>query len=137
MTPGQSERAQKEFRLAEQALSVARRAQADGALEDASSRLYYAVFHAARACTTLRGKYSKTHRGLIDLFEQEFGIEPLLSTLLEARAAADYDPEKYETTSEQLAEHIHAAEAFIDRCRAIVDEAVARGPDEPDPPPDL
>ena len=81
--------------------------------------------------------HSRTHRGLIELFQREFGNEPLLSTLFEVRGAADYDPQKYETTADGLAEHIRRAEAFLERCRGIVDEAVARGPDEPDPPPDL
>lgn len=63
MTPGQAEHAADEMRLADNALRAARLALDAELLEDASSRLYYAVFHAARACTTLKRLHSKTHSG--------------------------------------------------------------------------
>lgn len=137
MTPGQAEYSQGELKRADQALLAARQLHESGALEDSASRLYYAAFHAARACITLRGLHSRTHRGLIDLFGQTFGGERLLRDLFELRAGADYDPEKFTITSAQLADRINQTAAFIERCRTIVEEAVARGPDEPDPPPDL
>ncbi len=34
----------------------------------AASRMYYAVFHAARAALILQGRYAKTHSGQITLF---------------------------------------------------------------------
>lgn len=137
MTPGQAEHAQDEMRLADQALRSASRLVDYGALEDASSRLYYAVFHAARACTTLKRLHSKTHSGLIDLYQQAYGSSPILGKLFDARGKADYEPEKYNTTAAEISHQIDEASAFIECCRSIVDEAIAGGPDEPDPPPDL
>lgn len=57
--------------------------------------------------------------------------------LFDVRGKADYEPEKYDTSAADLNRQIEEAWAFIERCRSVVDEAIARGPDEPDPPPDL
>ncbi len=78
MTDGEAELAAREMRLSQQALGVARLALERDALEDAASRLYYAVFHAARAALIVRALRSKTHAGLIELFVSTFGAAPVL-----------------------------------------------------------
>ncbi len=137
MTPGQADHAQDELRLADQALGAARRELAAGALEDACSRLYYAAFHASRAALTLKGRHSRTHAGLIHLFEQEFGPHPLLDRLLKLRAAADYEHDRFKVGNEDVSGLIQDVERFIETCREITTPLLADGPDEPDPPPDL
>lgn len=135
MTPGQGDRAAEELRLAEQALWVARLVLGSGAREDATSRLYYAVFHAAGAAIAVRGRYAKTHSGQITLFHQLYGSAPLLGQLFDLRAYADYTT-KFEASTEKLAGLIEEATAFVARCRTVVSQAQADGADEDDPPPD-
>lgn len=137
MTPGQAEHAEGELRLARQALGAASQLLGTGALEDSTSRLYYAVFHAARAALTVHGLYSRTHSGLIHLFQETHGPAPILDRMFKLRAAADYEHEKFDATAESLERRIEEATAFVARCEEIVTEAVRNGPDEPDPPPDL
>lgn len=137
MTPGQADLARGELRSAEEALDIGRVALERGALRDATSRLYYAAFHAARAALTVKGIHAKTHSGLTSLFAETYGAAPILSTLLERRGEADYSFQEFSWSSEQVERAATDAEAFLERCRRIVDEALEAGPDEPDPPPDL
>jgi uncharacterized protein (UPF0332 family) len=104
-----------------------------GAREDAASRLYYAVFHAARAALTVRGRYAKTHSGQITAFETTFGREPLLRRLFELRGKADYGRDPFTPSIPELEGVAQEAAGVIERCRRLVAEAVAAGPDEPDP----
>lgn len=137
MTPGEAQRAHRELEAAEGALREAALLLDAGALQGAASRLYYAVFHAARAALTVRGLYAKTHSGQITLFERTFGAAPILEQLFTLRGRADYALERFEASADDLRARSDEASAFLDRCRAVVEEALARGPDEPDPPPDL
>lgn len=136
MTPGQADNAQSNLFMAGQALRVAKMALDAGAREDAASRLYYAVYHAAHAALMVRGLYSKTHSGQITLFEATFGATPLLGKLFELRLDADYLRKTFTTTAEELEGRLAEGAAFVERCRAVVAEATAAGPDEADPPPD-
>jgi uncharacterized protein (UPF0332 family) len=137
VTPGQAEHAEDELRRADKALASAHVLLDLPAPADAASRLYYAVFHAARAALTIRGVYSKTHSGLIGLFVTEYGPAPILNTLLKLRAAADYEMAAFTEPQVRLLQRAEEAASFVERCREIVAKAVASGPDEPDPPPDL
>jgi len=56
---------------AEKALHSARLLAENGELEDAVSRAYYAMFHAARALLFSKGEKPKTHRGTISLFGEK------------------------------------------------------------------
>lgn len=132
MTPGQCSRARDQLRLADQALRVARLALEAGAPEDATSRLYYATFHAASATLTVVDRFAKTHSGQITLFSAQYGPAPILGRLFALRAAADYTTE-FRTTAEELNQLLGEAAAFIERCRALVAAALAEEPDEADP----
>ncbi len=90
----------------------------------------------ARAALAVRGLSAKRHSGQTALFHQTYGPAPILGQLLELRATADYGREELIASPEQLRALVVVAEAFVERCRGIVDEALARGSDEPDPPPD-
>jgi hypothetical protein len=56
---------------------------------------------------------------------------------LELRARADYELGEVTLARETIGRHLADAERFLARCANTVEEASARGPDEPDPPPDL
>lgn len=56
---------------AEKALRSAKLLEENGELEDAVSRAYYAMFHAARAILFGKGLKAKTHRGTISLFGEK------------------------------------------------------------------
>lgn len=136
MTPGQLEEAQAELHRAKRALEEARLLLGADSLEGAASRLYYAVFHAARAALVIGGRSSKTHSGQISLFVDTYGAAPVLGRLLELRARADYELGTFPESHERIAEDVVDAEAFLQRCADIVDEAATRGADDADPPPD-
>jgi uncharacterized protein (UPF0332 family) len=137
VTPGQSELALDELRTADQSLRDTRLLLAAGALESATSRLYYSVFHAARAALVVRGLSSRTHSGLISIFNRTFGEASVLGKLFEKRGEADYSMEPFTWDAPAIEKAIPEAEAFVERCRGIVSSALDAGPDEPDPPPDL
>jgi uncharacterized protein (UPF0332 family) len=128
--------ATEEQRRSESSLAEARLLLEAGAREGASSRLYYAAFHAARAMLTLRGSHAKTHSGLITLYQRVYGPTPLLGRLFDLRGSADYAREPFTTTVEQIQLLVGETAAFVARSRLVVDGAQAIGADEPDPPPD-
>jgi hypothetical protein len=64
---------------AERALSSAKLLLKHGELEDAVSRAYYAMFHAARAILFSKGVKAKTHRGTISLFGEHIVKKGYLS----------------------------------------------------------
>jgi uncharacterized protein (UPF0332 family) len=136
VTPGEAELARRELDLADEALRGARLLLDAGERRGGASRLYYSAFHAARAALAVAGLYAKTHSGQIGLFTATFGPAPLLGSLLELRAEADYGREAFTTSVEELRALCADAEDFLARCRTIVEDALARGPDEPDAPPD-
>jgi uncharacterized protein (UPF0332 family) len=136
VTPGQSELATEDQRRSESALAEARLLLEAGAREGASSRLYYAAFHAVRALLTLQGRHAKTHSGLITLYQRVYGPTPLLGRLFDLRGSADYAREPFTTTVEEIELLVVETAAFVARSRLAVDGAQAAGADEPDPPPD-
>jgi uncharacterized protein (UPF0332 family) len=48
-------------------LEVAKRLSAEGFYEDAISRAYYAIFHAAQAALLIEGAKAETHQGVVRL----------------------------------------------------------------------
>ncbi len=85
--------------VADEALEESRALLAAGQPRGASSRSYYAMFHAGQALLRSLGKHSKTHRGLLDQLRLH-GVSPdlldradlqALHQVMEAREASDYD----------------------------------------------
>ncbi|MDQ3992008.1 MAG: HEPN domain-containing protein [Actinomycetota bacterium] len=136
MTPGQAESARAELKRAGRAHEEARLLHDADSLEGAVSRLYYAVFHAARAALLVRGRSSRTHSGQITLFTETYGAAPILGRLRDLRARADYELGELVVSGGMVGDLLGEARAFIDRCGRIVAEATERGADDPDPPPD-
>jgi uncharacterized protein (UPF0332 family) len=137
VSPGQTEHARNDLRLARQALRVAGLALDVGALEDAASRCYYAMFHAARAALTVQGLSAKTHSGLIQLFERTYGPSAILGRLFQMRGEADYSAEAFTRSRASLESALAEAKRLVERCDGIVSEVSSAGPDSEDAPPDL
>lgn len=135
MTPGQGEQAKGELARARTALRETTALLDAGLPDGAASRLYYAVFHAARAALTARGESVKTHSGQITRFTDAFGSAPLLGRLLVLRAQADYMGGVAESV-DSLPGLIGEAELFVVRCERLVGQEATRGIGS-DPPADL
>lgn len=137
MTPGEVHSADDELGLADEAMAEFQALRDMESRRGAISRLYYAVFHAARAALRVRGRYAKTHKGQMLVFNSEFAPAPILEQLLRSRGEADYGTKPFTMAAGEIDQAATDAAAFIADCRRIVAEARAVGPDEPDPPPDI
>jgi len=113
---------------AEKALRSARLLEESGEFEDAVSRAYYAMFHAARAFLFSKGLKAKTHRGVISLFGEKTVKEGILgeefSDMLrkafDLRQKSDY--ELYaELNRELVKEVIKNAEKFVNKIKELLE----------------
>lgn len=136
MSPGQRDRAAGELDTAATALREAAALLDAGFVLGAISRLYYAVFHGARAALLVHGRHSKTHKGQITQFKATFGSDSLPAELLEKRIVADYKSPEFDTDEAEARALVARASEFVERCRTIVAAEVARGVNDPNPPPD-
>lgn len=118
---------------AEKALRSARLLVEHRELEDAVSRAYYAMFHAARAILFSKGARAKTHRGTISLFGENIVKKGILSEefadmlrkAFDLRQKSDY--EIYAELNEELVEEvIKNAEKFIEKIKEVL-EASTKG----------
>lgn len=98
-----------------------------GEYEDAVSRAYYSVFHAAQAVLLTEGLSASTHQGLVNLFglhmvktgkfANKFG--KYLSNLKDDRENSDYeifsgvDPETAKLAVKEAEEFLAAAEQYL------------------------
>jgi uncharacterized protein (UPF0332 family) len=105
---------------AEKKLQVAERLFASGDYEDAVSRAYYAVFHAAQALLYTEGERAETHKGLVTLFGLLFvktgkfkkDLGKYLANLKDDRESGDYEVFSY-IDRETARDAIKEAKAFI------------------------
>jgi len=113
---------------AEKALRSAKILEEDGELEDAVSRAYYAMFHAARAILFSKGVKAKTHRGTISLFGEKIVKEgvlrrefaDMLRKALDLRQKSDY--ELYAELNEELVEEvIKNAGKFVEKIKELLE----------------
>jgi len=75
-------------------LKVAERLFRDGCYEDAVSRAYYAMYHAARAALSTVGVFPKTHEGVVSEFGRKFVVTEIFprelgKNLADAKAARE------------------------------------------------
>jgi len=112
---------------AEKALKSAKLLEENGELEDAASRAYYAMFHAARALLFSKGMNAKTHKGTISLFGEKIVKQGIMSEeyadmlrkAFDLRQKSDY--EIYAETSVELVKGvIKNAAQFIERVKELV-----------------
>ena len=105
---------------AEEKLKMAQKLLENEGYDDATSRAYYAAFHAAQAILLTAGLSSKTHRGVLDLFGLHFvktgkfdnRYGKMLSNLKDDRENGDY--EIYSAIDREAAEQaISKAQEFL------------------------
>lgn len=109
-----------EWRRSVRALAAARLLAREGYAEDAVSRTYYAVLHAAKAVLLVHGVTADSHAALRRQFgqhlvrggkiEREWSVQ--LRVGLEDRFAADYDAIHVFAVEDALQE-VERAEAFV------------------------
>jgi len=113
-----------EFKRAEKALRAAQILYADGLFEDAVSRSYYAVMHAAKAALLVHDTIAELHASVRRLFgavlvrpgliEEEWAA--VLAREQDRRIAADYDV-GVSWDSEASSRLVEEAGAFVQRIR--------------------
>ncbi|MBS7250381.1 MAG: HEPN domain-containing protein [Candidatus Freyarchaeota archaeon] len=128
MTTGHSkELAKASLHRANKALNAAKILLDYGHLEDAISRAYYAIHHAARAILFIKGIKAKTHRGVISSFgehivkkeiiDKEFA--DILRKAFDLRQKSDYEIYA-QFKKENVEEIINNAEKFISKIKEIL-----------------
>jgi len=117
---------------AEKALKSAKLPQKNGELEDAASRAYYAMFHAARAILFSKGVSARTHRRTISLFGEKIVKKGMLSEeyadmlrkAFDIRQKSDY--ELYaELNVEVTKEVIKNAQMFVKKVKELTQSIFA------------
>lgn len=112
---------------AEKKLKVAEKLLRSDDYEDAVSRAYYAVFHAAQALLLTEGERAETHKGIVTLFGLLFvktgkfkkDLGKYLANLKDERESGDYevfsyiDRETAETAIEEAKEFIQETQAYL------------------------
>ena len=100
---------------------------ANGFLEGAVNRFYYAAFYAAKALLVIKGLDSSKHSGIISLFHEHFvrtnifnkETAKALSRSFEERQDTDY--EDFISISRQEIEELgQQVEAFITECKRVL-----------------
>jgi uncharacterized protein (UPF0332 family) len=100
-----------------------------GDYDDAVSRAYYAVFHAAQALLLTEGEKAETHKGVVTLFGLLFiktgkfkrDLGKYLANLKDERESGDYevfsyiDQETAETAVEEAKEFLKEAQDYLER----------------------
>jgi len=115
------------LRRAEKALRASKTLLADGELEDAVSRAYYAMYHAVQGLLGLHGLRVKSHKGALALFGQrivkggimEERFAQALHKAFNARQKGDYEVFA-EFEEESVRELIREAEAFVERVKELI-----------------
>lgn len=113
----------------EHRLKVARNLHQQEEYEDAVSRAYYSIFHAAHAALLTEGVRAKTHRGLSSLFGFHLikngkvpeNLAKYLRNIRDDREESDYevysniDKETSETAIREAEEFLNEIKAFLSR----------------------
>ena len=114
---------------ADKALEAARHLLADRLYEDAVSRAYYAMFHAARAILFTKGIITKTHSGAITNFgieiaekgivDKEYGR--ILNRAFNLRQKSDYETGT-RFKKEDVMEMVENADRFLQVVKSAMQE---------------
>jgi len=103
-------------------LRVAERLFRDGYYEDAVSRAYYAMYHAARAALSTMNVFPKTHEGVVTEFGKKFVVTEIFprelgKNLADAKAARETYEYSVTTTAGKS-----EAEAILVNTKKFVDK---------------
>ncbi len=118
---------------AQKKLEVSKKLFGSGDYEDAISRAYYAVFHAAQALLLTEGEHAETHKGVVTLFgllfvrtgkfDRRFG--KYLANLKDERESGDYevfsyiDKETAEVSLTEAREFLEETKGYLRKLGAI------------------
>lgn len=112
---------------AEGKISVAEKLLDEGDFEDAVSRAYYGMFHAAKAVLLEEGSKPKSHQGVVSelgkFFRDRMDKELIssFSQIQTLREDADYEP--YFTVEEKRAEEvIDTAKKFLKESEKVISD---------------
>lgn len=119
--------------LADEKLQVARELLDLSHYDDVVSKAYYTMFYAAKALLLLEGINVRRHSGATSHFGQRFvktgrvdrHYSRLLQEAMEARGAADYDPD-VRATRQKAEEAIANAEEFLLKAKELFAEGLGR-----------
>lgn len=110
-------------------LRVAEKLFRDGDYEDAVSRAYYAMFHAAKAALSTVNAFPKTHEGLVSEFGRRFVLTGILQRdlgkdLADAKAAREtYEYSVTATVEKSEAEAILSnAQRFVEAVKKRLEQ---------------
>lgn len=119
-----------EFSRAQKSLQAAKLEQADGLFEDAVSRAYYAVMHAAKAALLIHDRLAESHVAIKRYFgsvlvragriEKEWA--GILAREHDRRVAADYNANLLMDAESSL-QLVEDADQFVERIRKYLVEA--------------
>ena len=131
---GRRDSAREELALADEELNAAGSLLQQGLARVSLTRMYFAVFHAARALLYATGFEPRTHGGVHHLFSLHFvktsrfepGASLLLARLQKYREQADY-ARAFVVDAGSAREELEAARAFVISARAQV--SVEQGED--------
>lgn len=115
------------IKKAEKKLEVAKKLLKSSDYEDAVSRAYYAVYHAAQALLLSEGEHAETHKGVITLFGLLFvktgkfskNLGKYLANLKDDRESGDYevfsfiDEETAETAISEAKEFLKETKRYL------------------------
>lgn len=129
-----------EFARARKALQAAKLLQADSLFEDAVSRAYYAVMHAAKAALLVHDQIAESHAAVRRLFGsvlvQPGRIEKEWASILareqDRRIAADYNA-SLSIDEESALQLVADADRFIERIRKYLTDEKALGTEDKEP----
>ncbi len=123
------------LKKAERKLHVAQRLLAEGEYEDAVSRAYYAMFHAAKAALSLEQSFPRTHSGVVSDFgskmvrtgklPKDLGVS--LSEAKSIRELADYAL-KPGITQEDAKHIVEVAKQFVRQLSKYVTTRIGEKP---------
>jgi hypothetical protein len=134
-----SERLDSHLRKADEKLAIAAKLIEWGGYDDAVSRAYYSVFHAAKAMLACQGFEADTHTGVKTLFhlhfvkskriEAKFGR--YLTNLKDDREEGDYDV--VSTVDEEVARNaLQEATEFVAEAKRFLKPFLTPSPSSPD-----
>ena len=125
--PLHSDLARHRYDKAVQILKEGRDAFALGNFGNTVGRSYYSMFSAMRSLLAMKGLDSKTHAGVLSLFNQHFvkenvlpkGFGKLAKDAKNIRERADYGDFEI-ITKETAAEYLEKAESFLKRVEVVL-----------------
>ena len=134
MTPNWNKTVETEMALAHKALKAAQLLLKGELLEDATSRAYYAVLHAARAALATQATAPKTHAGVMRMLGEqlvktghiEAEYSRMFSAAQDARKFCDY-VSSFQMSLDKAELRVHEAARFVERIeRYLKDQKTAK-----------